>query len=200
MSRPLVALLSASLLLAACERASAPPPSAPATTPAASSVPPPASADLATLLGNASYIGIEAQPIQLTNGVWQGEPYDRDSASRPSMRAMREVPPVRGDLDGDRRDEAATFVALDGGGSGTFVHLAVFSLKDGKATNIATAFVGDRSRVEKATIEHGRIVVDTIESGPDDPACCPTMKARRIWTLVDGKLKEATPDAKPATP
>jgi heat shock protein HslJ len=37
-------------------------------------------------------------------------------------------------------------------------------------------------------VEPGAIVLEVVESGPDDPACCPTQRSRETITLAGGRL------------
>ena len=67
------------------------------------------------------------------------------------------------------------------GGSGEFVHVAVFGVRDGALANLGTAPVGDRTRLQSLWLERGKILMDVIEVGPDDAACCPTQVARKTY-------------------
>ena len=53
-----------------------------------------------TDLQNSSYTGIEAVPVRLKDGHWQGQPYVEDGASRPTVGLLKEFY-LNGDLDGD---------------------------------------------------------------------------------------------------
>ena len=97
---------------------------------------------------------------------------------------------LEGDLDGDGVPEAVALLASSEGGSGTFVHLAVVARRGRDVSGVAAARVGDRVQVRAGAIEHERIVLDLLEPGPHDAACCPTEKARRSWLLEGRRLRE----------
>ncbi len=147
-------------------------------------------------LANATYPGIEDHPVTLHDGIWEGEPYVEGGASRPRVVL---VPGFRvvGDLDGDGASEAVVMLAATGGGSGNFKHLAVASrAENGDATVRAVAPLGDRVQVRYARIESGELLIDTVEAGDGDAACCPGTKRLRRWrwsadTLDEGPVTES---------
>lgn len=140
-------------------------------------------------LANATYSGVFAEPITLTNGAWEGEPYPEIGAARPRVTL---VPGFRrtGDLDGDGADEAVVLLAESSGGSGTFQHLAVVANRGEKTVNLGTARVGDRVQTVDCRVEDGAIVMDVVQAGPGDAMCCPTQTAHRTWRLRAGVLEE----------
>lgn len=145
----------------------------------------PALADVATV----SMAGIYQEPISLIDGEYEGEPFMEDSPIRPRVHLITELMPV-GDLTGDRVDEVLALVEENSGGTGHFLHIAPFSLVDGQMTQLGHALVGDRVKIRSVEIEEGRIIMCTVQAGPEDGACCPTEKTRRVWTLRDGRLNE----------
>lgn len=44
--------------------------------------------------------------------------------------------------------------------------------------------IGNRTLVERLKIRDGRIVAEMIVHGPDDPACCPTVRVIEEFTLL----------------
>jgi heat shock protein HslJ len=44
--------------------------------------------------------------------------------------------------------------------------------------------------VRRSRIEGGRVILDVVQQGPDDAACCPSQKATRTWTLGPDGLEE----------
>lgn len=139
-------------------------------------------------LANTSYQGIEDEAVQLSDGLWEGEPYVEHGAARPRVGLAMDFL-VRGDVDDDGEDEALVLIWQSSGGSGTFNYIALVEISDGNAVNFATTALGDRVRAERGSIENGVILVDVIEHGPDDPACCPNQKATRHY---DNKLNPIT--------
>jgi hypothetical protein len=131
---------------------------------------------------NADYqLGNFAQPltVQLTDGKYQqGSPGGTDYISV-SMTDFIAI----GDLNGDGENEAVAAVAEDYGGSGTFVFLAVYQYMNDKAVFLTSTFLEDRPMINKLDIEDGRIFVDAVIHGPDDPMCCPTLESTRHYLL-----------------
>jgi heat shock protein HslJ len=145
-----------------------------------------------TELRNAAYlIDPDNGPVTLTAGTWRGQPYTEEGTSRPGAGLVDDFL-VAGDLNADGTDEAVVLLWTNSGGSGTFDYLAVMSRDEaGKPVNLATAELGDRVQVRAAAIDAGRIVVDIIQTGPNDAACCPGQKMRRSFVLERGVLVEA---------
>jgi heat shock protein HslJ len=141
-------------------------------------------------LASATYRGIEESPVVLVNGHWEGEPAVEGGASVPRV----DLAPgfrVTGDLDGDGRDEAVALLHYNFGGSGVFSYLAVVSRDaDGQAMNLATTEIGDRVQLRSAAIRNLELMVETVEGGPEDAACCPGQKRRRAFALDGGELVE----------
>jgi heat shock protein HslJ len=145
-------------------------------------------------LKNASYKGVEAAggAFTLANGRWEGKPYEPGSASVPSVTFLRDFR-LAGDLDRDGAEEAVVLLAAGTGGTGEMTYLAVMGRPGGKLTNIATAPVGDRVQVRNAKVDGGRIVLDLVQAGENDAACCPGDLVTRTWGLSGAALKEGAP-------
>lgn len=158
------------LLLAACQ-----------LTPGA---PPPAAA-----LANLEYTGIFPAPVRLHDGRYEGEPYVAGGASRPRVDLVTTLQ-ASCDLDDDGRQETAVFLVESSGGSGTRTWLAVVADRNGRPVNVATRLLGDRVQVRSLVCRSGRLIVNTIAAGPDDPACCPTRKLRQTFSLAGHRLAE----------
>lgn len=137
----------------------------------------------------ATYAGLfDGAPIALADGRWEGEPYVAGGASAPRAGLVGEFL-LRGDLDGDGVEESAVLLWTSTGGSGTFDYLAVLDrAADGSVLNRATVGLGDRVRVRAAQIAEGRIVLDMVQAGPGDAACCPGEKVRRTFALEGASL------------
>lgn len=100
-------------------------------------------------------------------------------------------PAAFGDLDGDRVADAAVAVAIDPGGSGTFIHLLALVDHAGAPAQAGRAFLGDRVRVERLAIRGGQVLVTMLTHGPGEPMCCPATRVRRTFTLQDRRLAAA---------
>lgn len=135
-------------------------------------------------IANATYVGIWRAPVTLHDGRWEGPPFVAGGASRPRIGLM-DAPLLQGDLDGDGRDEAVVLLWRDEGASGTWIHLAVLARQNGGVVNLASTDIGDRVQVRAARIGEQQIRLQTIQAGPNDPACCPGEKMQRRWVLAD---------------
>jgi len=183
---PVVATLAA-LALTGCGQKTPP---APAAAPAG----PPPTPTLEQLKA-ATVSGVFEQAVTLSDGVYEGEPVEPGAASRPRLTLWE--PSVHfGDMDGDAGSEAVAMLSSSSGGSGEFVYLAVFGVRDGALANLGTAPVGDRTRLQSMWLERGKVIMDVIEAGPDDAACCPTQVARKTFALEGGALKQLSSEVR----
>jgi heat shock protein HslJ len=143
----------------------------------------------------AAVSGVFEQSVTLAGGRYEGSPVEAGAASRPGL--MLWEPAVRfGDVDGSAGSEAVALLSATTGGSGEFVHLAVFGVRDGALANLGTAPVGDRTKVQSMWLEQGKIIMDVVEIGPADAACCPTQVARKTFGLEGGALKQLTSEVR----
>jgi heat shock protein HslJ len=158
-----------------------------------SSPPPPPEPLTLDQLKNATYQGLEGlDAIKLANGRWDDTPEAGGAAPR-SVQFVRDFQ-LNGDLDGDGADEAVVLLAESSGGSGEFLHVAVVDRRDGQVANVATALIGDRVQVRSAEIDSNRIVLQVVQSGTMDPACCPGELATRTWTFDGATLTPGEDD------
>jgi len=155
--------------------------------------PPPASGPTLSLetLQNAAYPSEwPAEGVaQLTDGEYI-EKFDEDSASQLLIQLTDFV--VFGDLDFDGDEDAAVIMATNGGGSGTFLELFAVLNDDGEARPIAPQFLGDRPIINAVAINRGKISIDMITHGPNDPMCCPTLPVNLDFELLEEELVPAT--------
>jgi heat shock protein HslJ len=151
-------------------------------------------------LASATYSGIYETPVTLTDGSWQGKPFAPDGSAAPAAGLVEDFR-LTGDLNGDGVDEAVAMLWFSGGGTGNFSYLVAAGRENGKANPLGIAAIGDRVQVRAARINASRIVVDTIQAGPNDPACCPGTSFQRVWELSDGTLREvSSEDRGPTSP
>jgi heat shock protein HslJ len=142
--------------------------------------------------GSAAYAGVFDETITLSEGQWEGEPYAEGGASAPRA-GLADGFLLSGDLDGDADEEAVVLLWISTGGSGTFDYLAVLDRDaTGAVFNRATVPLGDRVKVRSAALEDGRVVVETVQSGPQDAACCPGQKMRRTFELEGDTMTETS--------
>lgn len=140
-------------------------------------------------LKQASYRGILPSPIRLTNGDYEGAPYDEGGAARPTVQLIEDVY-LNGDLDGDGHEEAAVLLVEQASGSGTRLYLAIAGRDaDGAATNLATILIGDRVQIISAAIDNGGVEMRLVRTGPEDACCCPGEIVSARWTMTGGSLR-----------
>ena len=140
-------------------------------------------------LAGATYQGIDEGSITLQNGRWEGEPYVEGGASRPAAGLVGDFV-LSGDLNGDGINESVVLIWQSSGGSGTFRYLAVMERDGDQVKNLGMAELGDRVKVRGGRIDGELIVLDVLQQGEGDAACCPTQLATRSWLMIDGQLVE----------
>ena len=141
---------------------------------------------------NTTYRGIDIVEgdITLANGKWEQPDRDGMSGGWVSLSSAD----MHGDLDDDGRDEWVVLLDAGGGGSGMYTYLTVFGDKDGSWRQIgAPVVLGDRIDIRDQRVEPGRIIIDVVQAGPDDPSCCPGELATLVYTLTDGHLVAQPP-------
>ena len=141
-------------------------------------------------LAQASYSGIAAAPVRLSDGRFEGPPFVPGATSRQVIELL-ENHVAFGDLDGDGYDEAAVLLLESSGGSGSHLYLAVVGARQESVKNLATALLGDRLQVSSLQVAEGRVRIDSLEHGPGDPACCPAQRAVQEWQMRDRRLVKA---------
>ena len=186
---PPVAAALALLALAGCggkEPPAAAAPSAPAG--------PPPTPTLEQLRA-ATVSGVFEQPVTLAGARYEGPPAEAGGASRPGLVLWE--PSVRfGDVDGAPGSEAVALLSATTGGSGEMVYLAAFGVRDGALANLGTVPVGDRTKVQSVWLEKGKVLMDAVEAGPNDAACCPTQVARKTFGLEGAALKQLSSEVR----
>lgn len=158
-------------------------------------VTPPVATDPAALgsteLENATYSGIYDEPVTLTDGLYEGEPFGEGDPARPTVRYI-DNSALYGDLDGDGVEDAVVFLSESGGGSGNFVYVAAQRNQNGQPVDAGAVVLEDRIQVKSATIEAGQIKLEITAEGPGDAACCKSHKTQKTFTLQNGQLTEVS--------
>ncbi len=140
------------------------------------------------LLG-AVVTGVFDAPVTLTAGRYEGPPAEAGAASHPTLRLWDSTIEFV-DVDGVPPAEGVALLTSSLGGSGTFSHLGVFNLQDGKAATLGVIPLGDRVQLFRLWHEPGKALLDLVEPGPGDAACCPTQLSRKTFGWQDGKLQQ----------
>lgn len=189
-----LASLAACLVLLAAAGCGGGKEATPGAAPAAATSGPPATPTLEQLRA-ATVSGVFEQPVTLAAGRYEGPPPQAGGASRPGL--MLWEPTIHfGDVDGAAGSEAVALLSATTGGSGEMVYVAVFAVRDGRLANLGTVPVGDRTRVQSVWLEQGRILMDVVEAGPNDAACCPTQVARKTFRLAGGALEQQSSEVR----
>jgi heat shock protein HslJ len=143
---------------------------------------------------NAAISGVYDTTVTLKDGIFEGPPFDQGGASRPRLTVMRDLVAL-GNLGGAPGSEAAMMLAENSGGSGEMIYLSVIGLRGDAPASVGTIAVGDRTKIVSFGISGADVVMQVVEAGPNDPACCPTQVARKVYTLEGGELKMKSSEA-----
>jgi hypothetical protein len=92
-----------------------------------------------------------------------------------------------GDLTHGGDDDAAVVLSTFYGNS-TGAELHALVNRHGRFVDVAAADLG-RPRVYSLAIRRGRIVIDLLTQGPNEPLCCPTLHAVRDYRVIGTQLK-----------
>ena len=144
------------------------------------------------ILRNATYQGIYEQPVKLTNGYYEGEPFVPNSPIRPRLTFIAGYT-AWGDLNGDGVEDAVTLLIENSGGSGVFYYMAAVINQNGQPVNVSTTLLGDRVNVQPFSLQNGEVTVKLITQGPTEPMCCGTLPVTWHYRLQDNKLTQLTP-------
>lgn len=93
-----------------------------------------------------------------------------------------------GDLNADGTSDAAVLLAENGGGSGVFVSLIAVLNSSNGPTQVSSVFIDDRPLINNLTISEGKIVLDAVLHGPNDPMVDPTKKVTETFHLAKNGL------------
>lgn len=122
----------------------------------------------------------DKRTVRLEDG--KGTDADESSFTLLSLHAI-------GDLDGDKAADAAAMLVESPGGTGSFYYLFVLLNKNGKLVQIEQPeWLGDRSVIQRVTINRGVLAVRFITHKDSDPACCPTRQVENKYRVVNGKI------------
>ncbi|MCS6826080.1 MAG: META domain-containing protein [Caldilinea sp.] len=138
-------------------------------------------------LGNLTYYSVMLEkPVTLSSGVYTETVSPDVPAGVVTVQLLGE-PIAYGKIDGV--DSAAALIVEYSGGTGQYYSLELVQRIDGETVNTASAFLGDRSRIQNIVInEDGSITVDMVAVGPNDAFCCANMPTTVNFVKVGDRL------------
>lgn len=143
-------------------------------------------------VSSASLSGLfDTGSVTLVEGRYAGPPIVPGGAARPTAVLLAPLVAL-GELDDAPGADAAALVATSEGGSGERLWLAIVGVRGGRAVSIATTLVGDRTKVRALRLDGRAIVLDVVEVGPTEPACCGTQLATKTYRLTGSRLEETS--------
>jgi hypothetical protein len=159
--------------------AEAPTAAAPSSTPASATQPSTASPiDLALLKNFTYWVPDFNTQVPLTDGVFSSDQFQSRLVE----------PAALGDVNGDGQADAAVVLVVDPSGSGTFYYLTTLLAQNGPPVQSGFASIGDRQGINNLAIANGRVVLDYVTQGPNDPLCCASQHRLRSYVLENGTL------------
>jgi heat shock protein HslJ len=138
---------------------------------------------------NIAYDGIYDKPVQMVNGLYEGEPFVAGGASRPRAELLGELQ-ATDDIDGDGTEDVWVLLNENSGGTGQLLYLAAVANARGEARNIGTIGIGDRVDIMGLSAAEGSAKLQYVTTAPGEPACCPTQMVSASFAMQDGRLVE----------
>jgi putative hemolysin len=145
-------------------------------------------------LKNAQYELPDIKTVQLVDGKFESKV--GEGATQVNRVELTRV--ALGDLNGDGAQDGAVILAVNTGGSGTFIYLVALVSRNGAPQQVAAELLGDRVKVQNLAVKDGQIVLDMLGFVPSDPLCCPSQSVIRTYRLQGDKLQVVS-EVKPTT-
>lgn len=131
---------------------------------------------------NATFL-FEDGPITLSGG--------RGEKDTEQIDLVEQVGYAYGDINNDKKDDAAVYLARYGGGSGTFIYLGAYISGPVNYKGTNAVFLGDRIFIEDVSIRNGIVTVEYLDRGPDEGfASEPTITVSKQFVFRNGVLEE----------
>jgi hypothetical protein len=121
--------------------------------------------------------------FQLTNGR-----FEQQYPGAASGITVALIQSATGDLNGDHQEDAVVVLAINSGGSGTFIYLVPVINQSGQFQAAAGTLLGDRVAVHSMGIQDGVIRLNLLTHAPEDPLCCPSLERTIQYRLVGDRL------------
>ena len=122
-------------------------------------------------------------------GEWvqlKGGEFARKNPDNPLFVSIVKI--ALGRLSNHQDQDAAVIYGYNTGGTGFFTVLCAVMNDRGIPKNSALIDLEDRIKINSLRIQSGKIIIDMVTHGPNDPACCPTVKKVATYKLVGNKL------------
>lgn len=139
--------------------------------------------EIKNLARNFEYSLVDGSRYRLKNGMYESGGGLDDYVS------LKLVALALGDLNGDGQSEAAVVLVSNFGGSGSFYEITVLVNRGQDLEQTNNLELGDRVEIKKLSIAGGKIRLELLTHGPDDPMCCPSQKATLTFGLAAGRLQ-----------
>jgi hypothetical protein len=138
----------------------------------------------AEMLRNGTYALPESKEmVTLVNGK-----FDRADSMENILHVTLMDPIAFGDLNGDGAEDAAIVLSENMGGTGFFMSVVAVLNNGGAPLQGPSRFLDDRAQLNGLTIIGGRIAVDAVIHGFDDPMCCPNFPVVESFRLTGDTL------------
>ncbi|MDP2704786.1 MAG: hypothetical protein Q8O71_00055 [bacterium] len=96
-----------------------------------------------------------------------------------------------GDINNDKKEDVAVLLTRYGGGSGTFIYLAVFVSGPVTYRGSNAIFLGDRISPQSISISNRVITLEYLDRKSDEPfAAEPTVLVSKQFVYLNGELRE----------
>lgn len=149
-----------------------------------------------------SVSNIVGAEVDLADGIKNLEPvirtYIEKRAKKHDVHYAYVSKVVRGDINGDQKEDVFVSYAIEGIGGGNFTlfYQALFLNEKGRLIFKAERSNGSFGTAQGKSyipirIESGKVVCETLAFAPDDGACCPSLKGKGEILFKNGKLVES---------
>ena len=123
------------------------------------------------------------QAIKLTNGEWSKTQEDESFSESLSL-----VGVAYGDVNGDGVEDAVVHTVYNGGGTGNFDTVEIFTIAQGALARIGQLPGGDRGDggVDGVKVDGKLMRLTRRGSLASDGACCPSLTIQEVWRFAAG--------------
>lgn len=136
---------------------------------------------------NATFV-LEDQSVTLSNGR-------SETSAAPGSALLEETVLMDkfayGDLNADDKEDTALLLVQSGGGSGTFIYVAVYVSGPVNYKGTNAIFLGDRIAPQSISINQGAVTVTYLDRKPDEPLSAePTVSESKQFVYRNGEFVE----------